>query len=146
MTGRIGARGRVRGPALTLPGQPESVRQFRELARQAATTPYQGEAAALCVSELVTNAIVHTWSGRPGGVVTVHFDRGPQPGELSVSVVDDGPLSDWHGQPDMAWRPAAPEGPDVPERGYGLGIVDAVAVAWWIADSVAWCVIPEAAL
>ena len=58
------------------------------LARQLAATPRQAEVAALCVSELVTNAIVHTRSGRPGGTVTVVIGPGiPTQGRKPAQVL-----------------------------------------------------------
>jgi anti-sigma regulatory factor (Ser/Thr protein kinase) len=126
--------------ALTLPGVPESVRAFRELARAASATPYQAEAAALCVSELVTNALIHTLSGWPGWTVTVEIEPARRPGELRISVIDQGPR----------WLDGAVAEPG-PSNGYGLGIVDAVAAEWGVlpaagAGSCSWCEIPEAAL
>src|SRR5690349_19946908 len=76
----------------TLPGRPESVRAFRELARAAAGDDDQAEAAALCVSELVTNALEHSCSGLPDCTVTVRFDTQPCTGALLISVHDDGAL------------------------------------------------------
>jgi anti-sigma regulatory factor (Ser/Thr protein kinase) len=126
--------------ALTLPGVPGAVRRFRALAREASATPYQADAAALCVSELVTNAIVHTRSGRPGGSVTVEIEHARRPGELRISVIDDGPR----------WAGAGVIEPG-PQNGYGLGTVDAVAAEWGVlpapgGGSCSWCEIPEAAL
>lgn len=125
--------------ALTLPGVPASVREFRALARAASATPWQAEAAALCVSELATNAIVHTLSGWPGQNVTVEIEPARRPGELRISVIDAGPR----------WTVPGAE-PD-PSNGYGLGIVDAVAAEWGVlhaagGGSCSWCEIPEAAL
>jgi anti-sigma regulatory factor (Ser/Thr protein kinase) len=125
--------------ALTLPGVPESVREFRELVRRVSATPYQAEAAALCVSELVTNALVHTLSGWPGQTVTVEIEPARRPGELRISVVDAGPRwTEFGADPD-------------PSNGYGLGLVDAVAAEWGVmhaagGGSCSWCEIPEAAL
>jgi anti-sigma regulatory factor (Ser/Thr protein kinase) len=126
--------------ALTLPGLPESVREFRALARAASTTEYQAETAALCVSELVTNAIVHTRSGKPGGEVTVEIEAARRPGELRISVIDNGPR----------WTEFGAAAEPGPSNGYGLGIVDAVAAEWgvmWAAGggSCSWCEIPAVA-
>ncbi|MGI8446956.1 MAG: ATP-binding protein [Streptosporangiaceae bacterium] len=133
------------GRAVTLPGLPESVRQFRVLARQASVTPYQAEAAALCVSELVTNALVHSRSGKPGGTVTVAIRPAETPGELRISVSDDGGPD----RPGPWLSPPCAEAPVVPEHGYGLGIVDAVAADWGRARRlggwVTWCEIPAVA-
>ena len=57
-----------------LAGEPSSVAIFRRIARAAARSEAQAEAAALFVSELVTNAIVHTRSGLPGGTVAIPLD------------------------------------------------------------------------
>jgi anti-sigma regulatory factor (Ser/Thr protein kinase) len=121
--------------AMTLPGVPESVRAFRALAREASATPYQAEAAALCVSELATNAIVHTRHGD----VTVEIEPARRPGELRISVIDVGP------------RWAAPGAEPEPCNGFGLGLVDAIAAEWGVlpaagGGSCTWCEIPEAAL
>lgn len=67
-TAILGCDGRA---AWTLPGSSESVGRFRGLARAVAANVERAEAAALCLSELVTNALVHTRSGLPGGSVTV---------------------------------------------------------------------------
>lgn len=131
----------------TLPGAPESVRQFRSLARAESATPYQAELAAQCVSELVTNAIEHTWSGWPGGMVTVTFCEGRSPGELRITVTDDGSMG-----PDAGpWLWPGPETGEPAESGRGLSIVDALAADWGRCESAprgwsAWCEIPAAAL
>jgi anti-sigma regulatory factor (Ser/Thr protein kinase) len=134
------------GCEVTLPGVPGSVRQFRALARELAATPYQAEAAALCVSELVTNAIVHTRSGLRGGSVTVSIAPAAVRGELRISVCDDGAPCQQAGP----WLSAQPDGPEVPEHGYGLGIVDVVAADWGRFTLAAggwctWCEISETA-
>lgn len=139
----------VRAPApglweMTMPGLAESVREARELARTASFTPYQAEAAALCVSELVTNAIVHTRSGQPGGLVTVTIGPAPAPGELRITVGDDG----GHPGPPGPWCvPAAVDGPVIPEGGYGLAIVDAIVADWGrftcMRGWCTWCDIPD---
>jgi anti-sigma regulatory factor (Ser/Thr protein kinase) len=48
----------------------------------------RGEAARLLVSELVTNAVVHSDSRHPGGTVTVLVTEGE--GGLRVEVIDEG--------------------------------------------------------
>jgi two-component sensor histidine kinase len=133
----LGARAPALAREVTLPGLPESVRRFRELARQASATPYQAEAAALCVSELVTNALLHSRSGRPGGEIRVRIEPGLRAGEMRISVIDAGP------------RYVAPEPGQ--SNGYGLGIVDVIAAGWGVApaadgQSLTWCEIPAVAL
>ena len=44
--------------------------------------------ALLCVSELATNAVLHSRSGRPGGRFTVRATR--QAGSVRVEVTDEG--------------------------------------------------------
>jgi anti-sigma regulatory factor (Ser/Thr protein kinase) len=139
----------VRSPApgrweLMMPGLPEYVRAARELARAASATAYQAEAAALCVSELVTNAIVHSLSGRPGGVITVTATQTliSGPGLLRISVGSEASLT-----PPGPWlRPPVTDGLAVPEHGYGLAVVDAVASDWGrfrdVGGWVTWCDIP----
>jgi anti-sigma regulatory factor (Ser/Thr protein kinase) len=131
---------------VTVPGLPEYVHQVRTLARMASSTPCQAEAAALCASELITNAIVHSRSGQPGGTVTVTIEPGQLPGDLRISVRDDGAsryeLESW-------LAPPAVDGPVVPEHGYGMAIVDAVAVDWGRSAGpgpgswTTWCEIPS---
>jgi anti-sigma regulatory factor (Ser/Thr protein kinase) len=148
----------VRAPApglweMVMPGRPEYVREARALARTASSTPYQADAAALCVSELVTNAIVHSRSGQSGGTVTVtiaHMSPGPDlitsgpaAGELRISVTDNGGPA----LPGPWSAPLPADGPDTPEHGYGLAVVDAVASDWGRFTTAggwcSWCEIPN---
>jgi anti-sigma regulatory factor (Ser/Thr protein kinase) len=137
-----------------LAGSPESVCQFRAMARAASATPYQAEAAALCVSELVTNAIVHSRSGQVGGTVAVTICPTATPGELRISVTDGGGpprVKAWLAADGPGMLAACPDAwPVPPEHGYGLAIVDTVAADWGRFQDgngfVTWCEIPEAAL
>jgi two-component sensor histidine kinase len=120
-------------PELTLPGVPESVRQFRALAREVSSTSGQAAAAALCVSELVTNSLLHSRSGLPGGQVTVTIDTDPISGTIRISVMDGGPRAS-----------------DSPANGYGLRVIAAVAMAWGVLPArsgraCTWCEIGRAA-
>ncbi|WSG19349.1 ATP-binding protein [Nonomuraea sp. NBC_01738] len=75
------------------------------------------------VSELVTNAVKHTASGRPGGVLDVLVsERGGTCGErlLRVEVVDCGSSS----------VPVAREPTDFGSGGRGLWIVQSLAETW----------------
>jgi anti-sigma regulatory factor (Ser/Thr protein kinase) len=76
--------------------------------------------AVLCLSELATNAIVHSDSGRPGGTFTVAVRLGQ--GSLWVEVRDQGGL----------WRRGGPsEGEHSTDtRGRGLLIVGRTAREW----------------
>jgi anti-sigma regulatory factor (Ser/Thr protein kinase) len=125
----------------TLPGEPRSVRAARELARAvAAGDEDQAETAALCVSELVTNALVHSRSGLLGGTVMVCFEALPASGALFIAVQDDGTQ--------LAAGPGDGSGlPGPAESGYGLGIVAAVTSDWGVVPrgdgrSATWCIVP----
>ena len=76
--------------SVTVPGSPEQVSGTRTfIASTLAELPgVDRDAATLLTSELVTNAILHTESGAPGGMVTVVVLE--VPGGVLVEVVDDG--------------------------------------------------------
>ncbi|MEV8094135.1 ATP-binding protein [Kitasatospora sp. NPDC085879] len=99
------------------PGVPESVRDARRMVREALEPLAQAEDAVLIVSELVTNAVVHSRSGA-GGFLWVEIRRGH--GAVRVAVTDEG-TSDG----DPAHRPA-----DGGDFGRGLRIVNALAEHW----------------
>ena len=73
--------------------------------------------ALLCLSELATNAMLHSRSRQPGGIFTVRAQRYGY--HLRVEVCDQG----------GPWRPSALTGPDR-QSGRGLVIVDQLARAW----------------
>ncbi|MFH8486380.1 ATP-binding protein [Streptomyces longisporoflavus] len=105
--------------------RPGSAAEARQLAKAQLLGWNIGEdcrdAAALVVSELVTNAIVHTASHR------IVCELCTRPGTLRIAVRDDGYGS---GVP----RPAQ-EGPDADdEHGRGLLLVEAVSNAWGVRD------------
>jgi serine/threonine-protein kinase RsbW len=77
--------------------------------------------AVLCLSELATNAVIHSHSGQPGGSYTVSAELGPR--RLRVEVRDQG----------GPWTPA--EDPDDP-HGRGLLIVRQLAADWGRAGGV----------
>jgi serine/threonine-protein kinase RsbW len=77
-------------------------------------SPAAGE-AVLCLSELVTNAIVHSSSGRPGGAFTVAVQLSE--GRLRVEVRDQG-------------GPWSEREPGDGQHGRGLIIVSRLAGAW----------------
>jgi anti-sigma regulatory factor (Ser/Thr protein kinase) len=103
-----------------LPGIAESVREARALVREVLgeDCPALG-AAVLCTSELVTNSVLYTRSGRPGGVVAVTVETGD--GTATITVTDAGA----RGRPAIAARPL-----DAGEGGLGLRIVAQLAEAW----------------
>jgi anti-sigma regulatory factor (Ser/Thr protein kinase) len=77
--------------------------------------------AALCLSELASNAVLHSDSARLGGTFRVRITA--RSGLLRVEVDDDG----------GRWRAdTRPDG----QSGRGLVIVGTVAIAWGV--STAW--------
>jgi anti-sigma regulatory factor (Ser/Thr protein kinase) len=104
---------------LRLPPRPDAARQARkfltEFCRAAQLPASLCQTAALLVSELVTNAVIH---GRTTATVEVH-----RPADtLRVTVSDDNPA-----------LPAAGEAPDFDaENGRGLLIVSKLAPRWGI--------------
>jgi len=97
------------------PGTPDQVREARRfltgiLAGQSVT----GD-AVLCLSELVSNAIVHSDSRKPGGQFTVHVEMNES--LLRIEVLDAGGLWAGAGVPDE-------------QHGRGLNIVSQLARAW----------------
>jgi serine/threonine-protein kinase RsbW len=74
--------------------------------------------AVACLSELASNAIIHSRSSLPGGTFTVHAELGP--GGLRVAVADDG----------GPWAPRSTGGDVAATSGRGLRIVAALADEW----------------
>jgi len=105
--------------SVTVPGSPEQVSGTRTfIARTLAELPgVDRDAATLLTSELVTNAILHTESGAPGGTVTVVVLE--VPGGVVVEVVDDGSP----GMPVVKADVYAAEG-------HGLFLVQQLAAQW----------------
>jgi len=128
----------VQAPVLrVLPGTPESACAARQMTRQLLGDGHPAtETVQLVVSELVTNAIVHSKSGAPGGTVTVALCPGP--GGVLVQVRDDGGPS----EPRLVGVAAGGTG-DGAEHGYGLLLVDALAYRWGTISSpdgrITWC-------
>jgi anti-sigma regulatory factor (Ser/Thr protein kinase) len=132
-------RTRVRAPVLrVLPGAPESAATARRLTRRLLGDDHPAtETAVLLVSELVTNSVMHSRSGQPGGTVTVALCDGAA--GVLIQVRDDGGPGEPRlprvngGHPD---RPraggACPDGarPDAADHGYGLVLVAALADTW----------------
>jgi anti-sigma regulatory factor (Ser/Thr protein kinase) len=114
MSARVALRAR-----LTVPGRPEQVATARATVALALGAGHPcSDAAVLITSELVTNSVVHSGSGRAGGTVTItvaEIGCG-----LRIEVTDDGAP----GFP--ALRPA--DGDD--EAGRGMELVDALAARW----------------
>ena len=77
--------------ARTYRGTPGSVPEARRFVSELLAGCPARETLMMCVSELCTNAIAHTASGR-GGVFTVEVDC-PRDGVARVAVTDDGGAS-----------------------------------------------------
>jgi hypothetical protein len=102
------------------PGRPESARAARHWVTLClGGCPAAGE-AGLCVTELVSNAVLHSRSRLPGGKVRVRLliDAGVR---VRIEVRDDGPFRDTG---PAAVRTAAVT--ELAEGGRGLGIVHAL--------------------
>jgi anti-sigma regulatory factor (Ser/Thr protein kinase) len=79
--------------SVTLPGRPEEVSRARAFIARTLLAMDQpravdSDAATLLTSELVTNAILHTESGAPGGSVTIVVVDVPD--GVLIEVIDDG--------------------------------------------------------
>src|SRR4051794_15361633 len=105
--------------SLRLPPDPQSAREARRFIAEFCTAAQLPEdfcfTAALMVSELVTNAVIH---GRTSATIEVHRP----PGTLRVSVRDDNPV-----------LPAIGDHPKLTaESGRGMQIVSVLADAWGV--------------
>lgn len=136
--GAFGVLGRV-----DLPGAAESVSRARDYVTGvlARTAPAPVEEAVLLVSEVVSNAIRHSDSGRlPGGRVSVVVACYGQ--VIHIEVIDDGSATK---APSPV--PGTADEPDFDaEGGRGLWLVDHMASAWgWheaAAGRVVWFQLP----
>jgi anti-sigma regulatory factor (Ser/Thr protein kinase) len=112
------------------------VRQFVAQTLAAEVPRIDSEAATLLTSELVTNALLHTDSGLPGGSITVVI-RG-MPDGILVEVVDDGSAAT------PVVRGAAP----LAGAGQGLHLVQQMAAQWGYlrecATTTVWFYLPAA--
>lgn len=105
--------------SLTIPGRPEQVAEVRRFVRRlAGDAGPMAETAVLLVSELATNAVLHSASGQPGGSATVLITE--IGGGLRVEVADEG--SDQ----------SAPivRGNIYASEGHGLFLVQSLADQW----------------
>jgi anti-sigma regulatory factor (Ser/Thr protein kinase) len=115
-----GTRATVLG-SVTVPGEPAQVSRVRGFVTATLTGAALGgvdpDAPTLLASELVTNAILHTNSGKPGGAVTVVILALPD--GVLVEVIDDG-------------SPGIPvvKGDALAGEGQGLYLVQQLATRW----------------
>jgi anti-sigma regulatory factor (Ser/Thr protein kinase) len=117
---------------IVLPGVPESVATARAVTRRVLSTAgAQAQNAVTCVSELVTNAILHTRSGQAGGHLAVTLEiRADR--SVVVSVLDEGART--------GRAVARPGG----EHGRGLSIVEILSDDWGVipmhgSGRLTWC-------
>lgn len=99
-----------------LPGTAEHVARARQWLRTALDGCPVTEDAALLLSEVATNALAHSASGRGGGFTVTVLHRS---GDVRVEVADQGGL----------WLPETAEDE---VHGRGLVIVSSLARAWGI--------------
>ena len=97
------------------PGTPAQVGEARRFLAAILAGQDAADDAVLCLSELVTNATLHSHSGRPGGQFTVRVEMNEN--SFRIEVRDEG----------GSWR-----GVSVPDEqhGRGLNIVSQLALAW----------------
>jgi serine/threonine-protein kinase RsbW len=124
----------ARAPMLrVLPGTPHAASTARQLALQLLGPAHPAaDTVTLLISELVSNAILHSRSGLPGGTLTLALCPGAA--GVLIQVCDAGGPS----EPCLSAVPA-----DGAEHGYGLLLVDALADSWGTLSSpdgrVTWC-------
>jgi anti-sigma regulatory factor (Ser/Thr protein kinase) len=122
--------------AAVLPGTQDSPAIARTLIRQLGwLRGEQAESAVTCVSELVTNAVLHTRSGRPGGHLQLTVERHPGDWSVKVGVLDEGTGA----RLPPAQRPGG-------EHGRGLAIVEVLSQEWGVTPMygtarLTWCVL-----
>jgi anti-sigma regulatory factor (Ser/Thr protein kinase)/DNA-binding XRE family transcriptional regulator len=96
---------------------PPQIREARRLLATILDGCPAADDALLCLSELATNALLHSRSREPGGCFTVHAQR--QGNHLRVEVHDQG----------GPWTPPVMTGPGE-QNGRGLAIVSQLAHSW----------------
>jgi len=120
--GAIDPADTVRTAAFRLDPVPESAGRARRCARTMLTDwrlAHLVEDVDLVVSELVTNALLHTGDGPDGAVSPIRLELDLSGGRLTCRVVDSSPL------------PPLPEAAaDTAESGRGLILVEALAAEW----------------
>ena len=104
--------------ARAFPGMPEQVSAARHFAADLLKGSALRDDAVTVISELFTNAILHTDSGKPGGLITVQISRWR--GGVRIAVTDQGA----QGTP-VVCLPAADGEPA--ENGNGLFMVSCLA-------------------
>ncbi|MEU8947688.1 ATP-binding protein [Streptomyces sp. NPDC048489] len=109
---------------LTCPGFPEEVSRARRWTRDILRDSPLAEDAALIVSELSANAILHTASGKESG--SFHLALAVSSQVIALSVTDDGGTGS---------APAVEHQDQEAEHGRGLGMVSVIAHRVVVHDS-----------
>ena len=125
---------------LTIPGRPTCLHAAREfIARTLGSDHARLDTAVLLTSELVTNSVKHSESGRPGGTVTVTLLSVPD--RIRVEVIDDG------SENVPALRLGEAESPELAESGRGLQLAEFLSANWGYyrdtAGTVTWFELTE---
>jgi anti-sigma regulatory factor (Ser/Thr protein kinase) len=107
----------ARAKCRVFPGSREQIRHARGFAERVLAGCPAAADAALLVSEIATNAVLHTSSGK-GGAFTVVIWRSDY--RVEVEVRDGG----------SAAAPVMRPRTGTSESGFGLGLVDALASRW----------------
>jgi serine/threonine-protein kinase RsbW len=98
------------------PATPQQVGEARRFLAGILDGRSAADDAVLCLSELASNAVLHSRSAIPGAQFTVRATL--KNAQLRVEVSDDG--GPWH----------SPDGGEDQQHGRGLGIVSCLATAW----------------
>ncbi len=106
----------VRVWGLTCPGAPEEISRARRWTRDILNGSPMADDAELIVSELSTNAVLHTASGLEAG--SFHLALAVSTQVIALSVTDDG---------GTATAPKVEHREQEAEHGRGLGMVSALA-------------------
>jgi len=110
------------GVSASWPGVVESVPQARDWARRVLAGHPASDNVELLITELAANAVAHTRSGEPGGVIAAAIRV---LGAWVVVVVTD------QGPPEVPLMPGDPEVlGELAEHGRGLVLVDCLADDW----------------
>lgn len=115
MTSVLDARAKRR----VFAGLPVQVQYARDFTRRVLDGCPVAEDAVMLVSEIATNAITHTSSSVDGGIFTVIIWRSDY--RIEIEIRDEGSVT----------SPVVRRDFDAAEEsGYGLGLVDVLAVKW----------------
>jgi anti-sigma regulatory factor (Ser/Thr protein kinase) len=113
---------------LCVPGVAESIRTLRDFTvRKLGKEHPRLDEIVLCVSELGTNGLEHTCSGRPGGRLTLLI--GERARATRIELIDEGGSASVH---HVREQPEA-------EDGRGLLLVRELSSRWGVEGTTTWC-------